>query len=76
MPVLGAGEHLKAILETQPVSCIIISSRQIRGYPLHRVLNVCQERGIAVLQGGIQLVPVGTNGVANVQPIIQHTPES
>lgn len=76
LPVLGSGDQLKSIIESQSVSCLIISSRHIHGYRLHRVMSTCRERGIPVLQGGFHLVPIGTNGVTNTMLIVHYTQDS
>jgi UDP-GlcNAc:undecaprenyl-phosphate GlcNAc-1-phosphate transferase len=60
VPVLGPGEELKTIVESQAVSTLILALSPSQEYRLSRVLSLCHERGITVMQGCVQLVPVNT----------------
>jgi UDP-GlcNAc:undecaprenyl-phosphate GlcNAc-1-phosphate transferase len=76
VPVLGSGDELKSVLDNQQVSCLIVSSPQIKAYRLRRAIDVCHTRDIPVLQGSIQLIPIGTNGalrsILSKQPDVKH----
>ena len=63
VPVLGSVDNLLSIIETQSVSCLIISSSKVNGEHFGKAISVCEERHIPVLQGRLQLEPVGTNGL-------------
>lgn len=58
MPVLGAGQHLAAILEELPVSSVILSTEKIDGEPLAKVMDLCRARNIPVFQGRFVLQPM------------------
>jgi UDP-GlcNAc:undecaprenyl-phosphate GlcNAc-1-phosphate transferase len=73
VPVLGSGEELKYVIDSQPVSALILSSSCLHGYRVYRAISICQERGIPVLRGDLQLLPVGTNGISTPSsPVVPH----
>jgi UDP-GlcNAc:undecaprenyl-phosphate GlcNAc-1-phosphate transferase len=76
VPVLGSGDDLKTIIDSQAISTVILSSPTIQEYRTRRILSLCQARGIVVLQGCLQLVPIGTNGMLHQRNAVQHDPES
>ena len=59
VPVLGAMDDLKTVIEHRPVGCLIISSDQILDFRLHRMAVVCREWNISVMKGGLQLEVLG-----------------
>jgi UDP-GlcNAc:undecaprenyl-phosphate/decaprenyl-phosphate GlcNAc-1-phosphate transferase len=61
VPVLGSGEALKGVIDRQPIAALILSSSGVQGYRVRRAISLCQERGIPVLRGDLQLLPVSTN---------------
>jgi UDP-GlcNAc:undecaprenyl-phosphate GlcNAc-1-phosphate transferase len=75
VPVLGSGDDLKTVLDSQSVSTVILSSDTIQEYRARRIISLCQARGIAVLQGCLQLVPIATNGALPQRNAVQHNPE-
>jgi len=62
VPVLGSGAKLKTVIETRSVSTLILSSNRLPEDCIRQAISICQERGIAVLQGDFQLLPISTNG--------------
>ena len=76
MPVLGSGDDLKSVVDDQPVSTLILAAGPVQGYRLRKALSVCQERGITILQGSIQLVPLRTNGTAYPMYAVQSDSQS
>jgi UDP-GlcNAc:undecaprenyl-phosphate GlcNAc-1-phosphate transferase len=58
VPVLGTSDDLASITKTRSISSLIISSTKITGDRLDKVINLCQERHITVLQGYLQLEPI------------------
>jgi UDP-GlcNAc:undecaprenyl-phosphate GlcNAc-1-phosphate transferase len=64
VPVLGSGEDLKYVIDSQPVSALILSSSRLQAYRVSRAISICQKQGILVLRGDLQLSPVGTNGLS------------
>jgi UDP-GlcNAc:undecaprenyl-phosphate GlcNAc-1-phosphate transferase len=73
--VLGSIEDLKSIIDSQSVSTLILSSHHLHRYRVYRAISVCQEQGISVVQGSLQLVPVSMNGVREPMPTAQHNPD-
>jgi UDP-GlcNAc:undecaprenyl-phosphate GlcNAc-1-phosphate transferase len=75
VPVLGSGEALKSVIDRQPIAALILSSSRLQGYRVRRAISLCQERGIPVLRGDLQLVPVGTDGISMPsRPVELHDP--
>jgi hypothetical protein len=64
VPVLGSGEELKFVIDSQPISALILSSSRLGRYREYRTISLCQERGIPVLRGALQLMPVSTDGIS------------
>jgi UDP-GlcNAc:undecaprenyl-phosphate GlcNAc-1-phosphate transferase len=66
VPVLGSIAHLEAILASQSIACLVLSSSKISGDCLDEAISVCQTWRIPVLQGRLTLERVtpelsGTN---------------
>jgi UDP-GlcNAc:undecaprenyl-phosphate GlcNAc-1-phosphate transferase len=55
VPVIGSADSLKTIIEQQPISSIIISSPKIEACRLLKIMEVCQENGIEVVQFHLHL---------------------
>jgi UDP-GlcNAc:undecaprenyl-phosphate GlcNAc-1-phosphate transferase len=75
VPVLGSGDDLKTILASRSVSTLILAVNPEQDYRIRRVISLCHEQGIVVLQGCIQLVPLGTNGALHHRSPVSHAPE-
>src|SRR4029450_11042660 len=73
VPVLGSGDDLKTIIESQSVSTLIISLNTVQDYRVHRIISLWHGGGVAVLQGCVQLVPIGTNGVEHSRSTVPHS---
>ena len=56
VPVLDSGEDLKFVIDSQSVSALILSSSRLHEYRVSQVIRICQERGIPVLRGDLQLL--------------------
>jgi UDP-GlcNAc:undecaprenyl-phosphate GlcNAc-1-phosphate transferase len=56
VPVLDCGEDLKFVIDSQSISALILSSSRLHEYRVSRVISICQERGIPVLRGDLQLL--------------------
>jgi len=58
--VLGSSQDLASILNTQPVTTLIVSSNKINGETLKNAMRVCKDRGISVVRAEFQFQPLGT----------------
>jgi UDP-GlcNAc:undecaprenyl-phosphate GlcNAc-1-phosphate transferase len=56
VPVLGSGEELKSVIDRHPVAALILASSHFEESRVGRAIRLCQERGIPVLRGDLQLV--------------------
>jgi len=56
--VLGSNQDLPSILDTQPVTTLIVSSNKINGDLLKKITRVCKERGVSVMRGEFQFLPL------------------
>jgi UDP-GlcNAc:undecaprenyl-phosphate GlcNAc-1-phosphate transferase len=74
--VLGSVEDLKSIIDSQSVSALILSSDHIHRYRVYKAISVCQEQGIPVVQGCLQLLPIGTNSMPHAVSTVQGNPDS
>jgi UDP-GlcNAc:undecaprenyl-phosphate GlcNAc-1-phosphate transferase len=74
--VLGSLEDLKSIIDSQPVSVLILSADHLYRSRVHRAISVCQERGIPVVQGCLQLVPMDLHSMPHAVSIVQDSPDS
>jgi UDP-GlcNAc:undecaprenyl-phosphate GlcNAc-1-phosphate transferase len=63
VPVLGSGEELKSVMDRYPVAALILASSHLEESRVGRAIRLCQERGIPVLRGDLQLVSVGTDSI-------------
>jgi FlaA1/EpsC-like NDP-sugar epimerase len=74
LPVLGAITGLRAILEAQPISCLLVSFSTLEGEPLGQAVSLCQEWRIPMLQAHFTLEPVtGQPGRVNGVQYPAHT---
>jgi UDP-GlcNAc:undecaprenyl-phosphate GlcNAc-1-phosphate transferase len=81
IPVLGSITGLRSIIETQPISRLIVSSSKIKRDRLGQALSLCQEWRIPMLQAHLKLEPVTVelgwvNGVQRPAHTGQETPHS
>lgn len=74
VPVLGSGDDLETIIENQSVSTLIIAFNTVQDHRVRRVIHLCHERGITVLQGCIEMIPVGTNGAGLHKSVVSDSP--
>lgn len=58
LPVFGGGHHIEAILDAFAVTSVIVSSEKIDGEILIKVMRLCRERNIPILQGRFLLQPM------------------
>jgi UDP-GlcNAc:undecaprenyl-phosphate GlcNAc-1-phosphate transferase len=54
-PVIGSVDDLQSIVVHQPISSLIISNQKIDSHRLHQVMGFCEEQGISLIQGRLQL---------------------
>jgi UDP-GlcNAc:undecaprenyl-phosphate/decaprenyl-phosphate GlcNAc-1-phosphate transferase len=73
VPVLGSGEALTGVMDRQPVAALILASSHLEKSRVDQATSICQARGIPVLRGDLQLVPVSTNDRSlPSRPIVSH----
>ena len=73
VPVLGSGEEITGVMDRQPVAALILASSRLQRSRVDRAISICQARGIPVLRGALQLVPVSTNDRSlPSRPIVSH----
>lgn len=58
MPVLGSSSDLASIIESRPVTSVVISSTKIQGDRVQRVVSLCQEHEIPVLEARLKFEPL------------------
>ena len=56
--VLGSGQDLASILDSQAVSTLIVSSNKICGERLKQAIRLCKERGIPIVRAQLQFQPL------------------
>jgi UDP-GlcNAc:undecaprenyl-phosphate/decaprenyl-phosphate GlcNAc-1-phosphate transferase len=81
IPVLGSITGLRAIIEAQPISHLIVSSGKIKRDRLGQALSLCQEWRIPMLQAHLKLEPIvlelgRVNGVQHPTHTVQETTHS
>jgi len=81
LPVLGSITGLRALIEAQPISHLIVSSGKIKRDRLGQALSLCQEWRISMLQAHLKLEPIvlelgRVNGVQHPTHPVQETPHS
>jgi hypothetical protein len=59
--VLGSGEEITGVMDRQPVAALILASSRLQRSRVDRAIRICEARGIPVLRGDLQLLPVSTN---------------
>jgi UDP-GlcNAc:undecaprenyl-phosphate GlcNAc-1-phosphate transferase len=73
VPVLGSGEEIAGVMDRQAVAALILASSRLQRSHVDRAIRICQARGIPVLRGDLQLVPVSTNDRSlSPRPIVSH----